>query len=57
MIKLFLLFIILFFVFLVSGQEKFDLDKVRKEKVYYLMGFVREQGECFYFDFLLDVNI
>ena len=37
MTKLFSLFIILSFVLPVSGQEKLDSDKARKEKAYHLM--------------------
>ena len=42
MTKLFSLFIILSFVLPVSGQEKLDSDKARKEKAYHLTGSVRE---------------
>jgi len=57
MTKLFSLFIILSFVLPVSGQEKLDSDKARKEKAYHLTGSVREQGERPYPDPLPDVNI
>lgn len=57
MTKLFSLFIILSFVLPVSGQEKLDSDKARKEKAYHLTGSVREQGERPYSDPLPDVNI
>ena len=55
MTKLFSLFIILSFVLPVSGQEKLDSDKARKEKAYHLTGSVREQGERPYPDPLPDV--
>ena len=45
MTKLFSLFIILSFVLPVSGQEKLDSDKAKKEKAYHLTDSVREQGE------------
>lgn len=57
MTKLFSLFILLSFVLPVSGQEKLDSDKARKEKAYHLTGSVREQGERPYPDPLPDVNI
>lgn len=57
MTKLFSLFIILSFVLPVSGQEKLDSDKAKKEKAYHLTGSVREQGERPYPDPLPDVNI
>lgn len=57
MTKLFSLFIILSFVLPISGQEKLDSDKARKEKAYHLTGSVREQGERPYPDPLPDVNI
>lgn len=57
MTKLFSLFIILSFVLPVSGQEKLDSDKARKEKAYHLTGSVREQGERPYSDPLPGVNI
>lgn len=57
MTKLFSLFIILSFVLPVSGQEKLDSDKARKEKAYHLTGSVREQGERPYSNPLPDVNI
>ena len=57
MTKLFSLFIILSFGLPVSGQEKLDSDKARKEKAYHLTGSVREQGERPYSDPLPDVNI
>ena len=57
MTKLFSLFIILSFVLPVSGQEKLDSDKAKKEKAYHLTGSVREQGERPYSDPLPDVNI
>ena len=56
MTKLFSLFIILSFVLPVSGQEKLDSDKARKEKAYHLTGSVREQGERPYPDPLPDAS-